>query len=155
MQGGRRDTALIGEEARFVVLTGLSGSGKSAAIRALEDLGYFCVENLPTSLIASFADLAEHKGGRIKRAAVVVDMRTLSSSLNFRWRSSICVNGKGSEPLSSFSRPVMPPWSDASPKPEGRIQRGPTYRCSRESFRSVSVSTASGVWPTRSSTRPT
>jgi UPF0042 nucleotide-binding protein len=75
MQGDRRDTALIDEEARFVVLTGLSGSGKSAAIRALEDLGYFCVENLPTSLIASFADLAEHKGGRIKRAAVVVDMR--------------------------------------------------------------------------------
>jgi UPF0042 nucleotide-binding protein len=75
MQGGRRDTALIGEEARFVVLTGLSGAGKSAAIRALEDLGYFCVENLPTSLVASFADLAEHKGGRIKRAAVVVDMR--------------------------------------------------------------------------------
>ena len=75
MQGGRRDTALIGEEARFVVLTGLSGSGKSAAIRALEDLGYFCVDNLPTSLIANFADLTGQRAGRIKRAAVVVDLR--------------------------------------------------------------------------------
>ena len=75
MQGGRRDAALIGEEARFVVLTGLSGSGKSAAIRALEDLGYFCVDNLPTALISSFADLTEQKAGRIKRAAVVVDLR--------------------------------------------------------------------------------
>jgi len=66
---------LIGEEARFVVLTGLSGSGKSEAIRALEDLGYFCVDNLPTRLITRFADLTGRQDGQIERAALVVDMR--------------------------------------------------------------------------------
>ena len=41
----------------FIVLTGLSGSGKSQAIRALEDLGYFCIDNLPTTLIPTLAEL--------------------------------------------------------------------------------------------------
>ncbi len=45
------------EQAAFVVVTGLSGAGKSHAIRALEDLGYFCVDNLPVALIPTFADL--------------------------------------------------------------------------------------------------
>ncbi len=75
MKTGRRDTVLIGKAARFVVLTGLSGSGKSQAIRALEDLGYFCVDNLPTSLIPTFADLTGSTEGAIPRAAVVVDLR--------------------------------------------------------------------------------
>ena len=42
---------------RFVVLTGLSGSGKSQAIKALEDLGYFCVDNLPVTLLPMLAEL--------------------------------------------------------------------------------------------------
>ena len=42
---------------RFIVLTGLSGSGKSQAMRALEDLGYFCVDNLPITLLPTFAEL--------------------------------------------------------------------------------------------------
>ena len=75
MQTNRGAPALIGEEARFVVLTGLSGSGKSEAVRALEDLGYFCVENLPTSLIETLADTVSEGHSRIERAAVVVDMR--------------------------------------------------------------------------------
>ena len=75
MQSSRRDTLLIGEGARFVVLTGLSGSGKSQAIRALEDLGYFCVDNLPTSLIGTLADRSARADGPGGRVAVVVDMR--------------------------------------------------------------------------------
>ena len=75
MKTNRGAPALIGEEARFVVLTGLSGSGKSEAVRALEDLGYFCVENLPTSLIETLADTVSEGRSRIERAAVVVDMR--------------------------------------------------------------------------------
>ncbi len=59
--------------ARFIVLTGLSGSGKSQAIRALEDLGYFCVDNLPTTLIPTLADLVRREG--ISRVAIVVDVR--------------------------------------------------------------------------------
>jgi RNase adapter protein RapZ len=60
---------------RFVVLTGLSGSGKSQAIRALEDLGYFCVDNLPVSLLPMLAELTLRAGTEISRAAVVVDVR--------------------------------------------------------------------------------
>src|SRR3954464_6475411 len=60
---------------RFVVLTGVSGSGKSQAIRALEDLGYFCVDNLPVTLLPMLADLTLRAGSEITRAAVVVDVR--------------------------------------------------------------------------------
>ena len=60
---------------RFVVLTGLSGSGKSQAIRALEDLGYFCVDNLPVALLPMLAELTLRAGSEITRAAVVVDVR--------------------------------------------------------------------------------
>lgn len=62
-------------QSRFVVLTGLSGSGKSQAIRALEDLGYFCVDNLPVMLLPMLADLTLRAGSEIERAAVVVDVR--------------------------------------------------------------------------------
>jgi len=59
----------------FIVLTGLSGSGKSQAIRALEDLGYFCVDNLPTTLIPTLAKLSLTTGGDITKVAIVVDVR--------------------------------------------------------------------------------
>jgi UPF0042 nucleotide-binding protein len=59
----------------FIVLTGLSGSGKSQAIRALEDLGYFCVDNLPTTLIPTLAKLSLRAGGDMARVAIVVDVR--------------------------------------------------------------------------------
>src|SRR5262249_833323 len=57
------------------VLTGLSGSGKSQAIRALEDLGYFCVDNLPTTLIPTLAKLSLRGGRGIDKVAIVVDVR--------------------------------------------------------------------------------
>jgi UPF0042 nucleotide-binding protein len=61
--------------ARFVILTGLSGAGKSQAIRALEDLGYFCVDNLPTMLIPTLAELAGRAGSDLEKVAIVVDVR--------------------------------------------------------------------------------
>ena len=67
-----------GSQARFIVLTGLSGSGKSQAIRALEDLGYFCVDNIPTPLIPTLADLVRRED--ISRVAIVVDIRETTSS---------------------------------------------------------------------------
>ena len=67
--------------ARFIVLTGLSGSGKSQAIRALEDLGYFCVDNLPTKLIPTLAALVKREG--ISRVAIVVDIREKSFVAEF------------------------------------------------------------------------
>jgi UPF0042 nucleotide-binding protein len=60
---------------RFVILTGLSGSGKTHAIRALEDLGYFCVDNLPTLLIPTLAELADRAESGLPKVAIVVDVR--------------------------------------------------------------------------------
>ena len=70
---GRRTSQKGGHP--FIVLTGLSGSGKSQAIRALEDLGYFCVDNLPTTLIPTLAKLSLRAGGDIEKVAIVVDVR--------------------------------------------------------------------------------
>jgi UPF0042 nucleotide-binding protein len=58
-----------------MVVTGLSGSGKTHAIHALEDLGYFCVDNLPTQLIPAFAELCTQSEARLERVAIVVDVR--------------------------------------------------------------------------------
>ena len=77
--GGRGRKSGIGRKSGagqpFIVLTGLSGSGKSQAIRALEDLGYFCVDNLPTTLIPTLAKLSLRAGGDIEKVAIVVDVR--------------------------------------------------------------------------------
>src|SRR5687768_17845042 len=59
----------------FVILTGLSGSGKTQAIRALEDLGYFCVDNLPTQLIPTMAELSTREDAGPDKVAIVVDVR--------------------------------------------------------------------------------
>jgi RNase adapter protein RapZ len=67
----------------FIVLTGLSGSGKSQAIRALEDLGYFCVDNLPTTLIPTLAKLSLRGDGDIDKVAIVVDVREKNLLLSF------------------------------------------------------------------------
>jgi len=66
-----------------VVVTGLSGAGKSHAVRALEDLGYFCVDNLPVALISPFADLMLGRQVQARRAAVVVDVREGRELLRF------------------------------------------------------------------------
>ncbi len=59
----------------FVVITGLSGAGKSYAIKSFEDMGFFCVDNLPTTLIPTFADLIAGAEHRIQRVALGVDVR--------------------------------------------------------------------------------
>ena len=59
----------------FVVITGMSGAGKSFAIKCFEDMGYFCVDNLPTTLIPTFAELVARSTQRIHRVALGVDVR--------------------------------------------------------------------------------
>jgi UPF0042 nucleotide-binding protein len=61
----------------LVLITGMSGSGKSVALRALEDAGYFCVDNLPPELLLSFVDLEERNARR--RVAIAMDVRTATS----------------------------------------------------------------------------
>ncbi|WP_323379021.1 RNase adapter RapZ [Pyxidicoccus xibeiensis] len=58
---------------QIVVITGMSGSGKSTAIRALEDAGFFCIDNLPVLLLPKLTELAG--GGHIERMALVIDVR--------------------------------------------------------------------------------
>lgn len=60
---------------RIFVITGLSGSGKSTAIRALEDEGFFCLDNLPLTLLQVFIELAEKSSDPIKNIAIVIDIR--------------------------------------------------------------------------------
>ena len=60
---------------RIIILSGLSGSGKSTAAKALEDLGFFCVDNLPPELLFSFIDLCGKSLTQIKKAVVVIDIR--------------------------------------------------------------------------------
>lgn len=62
------------DAAELVVITGMSGSGKASALKAFEDLGYYCVDNLPVDLIPRFAELAL-QSGEIPRTALVVDVR--------------------------------------------------------------------------------
>ena len=59
----------------FVLITGLSGSGKGSVLKSFEDLGYHCVDNLPFDLILKFADMCQQPGSNIERAAAVVDIR--------------------------------------------------------------------------------
>ncbi|HEY8778365.1 MAG TPA: RNase adapter RapZ [Solirubrobacterales bacterium] len=64
-----------GKRVTMVVITGHSGAGKSEAIAAFEDGGYFCVDNLPPRMIGSLGELFRHQGSGVERAAVVSDVR--------------------------------------------------------------------------------
>lgn len=60
---------------RVVIVSGLSGSGKTHAIRSFEDLGYFCVDNLPPTLIPKFAEACRQADGKIDKIALLIDIR--------------------------------------------------------------------------------
>lgn len=64
-----------GSEPRIIVITGMSGAGRSEATHTFEDLGYFCIDNLPPAFIPQLVDLAELPGSRLARLAVVCDIR--------------------------------------------------------------------------------
>lgn len=59
----------------LLIITGMSGAGKTVAVQSLEDLGFFCVDNLPPILIPKFAELIKQSGGGIERVALVIDLR--------------------------------------------------------------------------------
>ena len=59
----------------FVIVTGLSGAGRSSALKNFEDLGYFCVDNLPTTLIPKFAEICLQLKNKIKKVALGIDIR--------------------------------------------------------------------------------
>ena len=65
----------LAKQVTLVVITGHSGAGKSEAIAAFEDGGYFCVDNLPPRMIAGLGELFRHEGSGVERAAIVSDVR--------------------------------------------------------------------------------
>lgn len=63
------------KQLRVVIITGLSGSGKSTAVRALEDIGFFCVDNLPVALLPKFLQIQSDPAKDIAQVAMVMDLR--------------------------------------------------------------------------------
>lgn len=60
---------------RFIIITGLSGAGKTQVIRSMEDLGYYCIDNMPPALIPKFAEICYSSNGKIDKVAMVIDIR--------------------------------------------------------------------------------
>lgn len=60
---------------KIIIITGMSGAGKSQAIQILEDLGFFCVDNIPPQLIVTFINLCQQSVTEIEKIALVTDVR--------------------------------------------------------------------------------
>lgn len=63
------------DQLELVVITGMSGAGKTVAMQSFEDMGYFCVDNMPPSLLPKFWELVK-ESGKITRIALVIDLRS-------------------------------------------------------------------------------
>lgn len=64
-----------GSETKLIIITGMSGAGKTVAIQSFEDLGYYCVDNLPPTLIPKFLELMKDSTNNIRKVALVIDLR--------------------------------------------------------------------------------
>ena len=62
-------------DVELVIITGMSGAGKTVAIQSLEDLGFFCMDNLPPTLLPKFLELMEESGSKMNKVALVIDLR--------------------------------------------------------------------------------
>lgn len=60
---------------RFIIVTGMSGAGRTQASHCMEDMGYYCIDNLPPVLIDKFADICRHSQGKLEKVALVMDLR--------------------------------------------------------------------------------
>ena len=60
----------------FLIITGMSGAGKSSAVKALEDMGYYCVDNMPPALLSAFGSVLTSSAGKIDKIALVIDLRS-------------------------------------------------------------------------------
>ena len=67
----------MADQLSLVIITGMSGAGKTVAIQSFEDMGYFCVDNMPPSLIPKFWELIR-ESGKVTKIALVVDLRSRS-----------------------------------------------------------------------------
>lgn len=65
----------INKDSNLVIITGMSGAGKTVAVQSFEDLGYFCVDNLPPTLLPKFLELMKESGNKMNKVALVMDLR--------------------------------------------------------------------------------
>src|SRR5580658_1610847 len=72
------------DQTDVVIITGLSGAGRSTAAKALEDLGWYVVDNLPPTLLPTMVDLATRTNGAVSRMAAVIDFRSLAFSTDLK-----------------------------------------------------------------------
>lgn len=91
----------------YVIVTGMSGAGKSTALKILEDNGYYCVDNLPISLLESFMDLADSEGSPYNKVALGIDSRSGKSATELK---------KAAETLQGRYRSLRIIFLDASDK---------------------------------------
>ena len=75
MRNDQGDAYREADAPRIVIVTGMSGAGRSTAAKALEDMGWFVVDNLPPALLPTMVDLAARSGGAVSRVAAIVDVR--------------------------------------------------------------------------------
>jgi UPF0042 nucleotide-binding protein len=71
----RREEQMEQKSIQLIIITGMSGAGKTVAVQSIEDLGYFCVDNLPPVLIPKFVELIEQSAGSMSKVALVLDLR--------------------------------------------------------------------------------
>ncbi|TLS38559.1 RNase adapter RapZ [Pseudalkalibacillus caeni] len=67
--------AEVQEKIKMVIITGMSGAGKTVAMQSFEDLGYFCIDNLPPTLLPKFVEMVNDSGGKLNKVALVMDLR--------------------------------------------------------------------------------
>ena len=96
----------------FLIISGMSGAGKSRAADILEDLDFYCVDNMPVALLPKFAELCLATRGRYERVALVTDVRE-KESFDELWGSAIRSPGGGS-PSKSGLAPLRRPWRQSA-----------------------------------------
>jgi UPF0042 nucleotide-binding protein len=74
-EGGKSMSIGSLNESQIVIITGMSGAGKTVAIQSFEDLGFFCVDNLPPTLLPKFLELMKESGNKMNKVALVMDLR--------------------------------------------------------------------------------
>ena len=74
-EGGIKMSTGSLNETQIVIITGMSGAGKTVAIQSFEDLGFFCVDNLPPTLLPKFLELMKESGNKMNKVALVMDLR--------------------------------------------------------------------------------
>ena len=100
----------------LLVVSGLSGAGKSLAVNVLEDIGYFCIDNIPAGLVPRLLEFAQQGENMLSKVAVVLDIRGARSSKEIQsawpaWTSSM------PSTRSCFWMPAMMCWSAAIRRP--------------------------------------